>query len=55
MNSIYVVIENGECYPMAYTTYLSAVKAVKQKHKEYIESQIKDNMNLLIKKVYHFM
>jgi len=42
MNSIYVVIENGECYPIAYTTYISAVKAVKQKHKEYIESQIKE-------------
>ena len=42
MNSIYVVIENGECYPIAYTTYIDAVKAVKQKHKEYIESQIKE-------------
>ena len=42
MNSIYVVIENGECYPVAYTTYISAVKAIIQKHKEYIESQIKE-------------
>lgn len=42
MNSIYVVIENGECYPTVYTTYIDAVKAVKQKHKEYIESQIKE-------------
>ncbi len=31
---IYVVIENGEPYPVAYHTYHQAVAAVKAKHKE---------------------
>lgn len=42
MESFYVVVENGEAYPNAYKTYESAVKAVKAKHKEYIEEIIKE-------------
>ena len=42
MNPIYVVIENGECYPKAYITYNDAVKAVKEKHVTYIEERIKE-------------
>lgn len=42
MYSIYIIIENGEAYPTAYTKYESAVAAVKEKHKEYIEEQIKE-------------
>jgi len=42
MNPIYVVVENGECYPKAYITYDAAVKAVKEKHVEYIEERIKE-------------
>lgn len=42
MSFVYIVVENGEAYPMAYTTYLAAVKAVKEKHREYIEAQIRE-------------
>jgi hypothetical protein len=34
MNFIYTVIENGDPYLYAYTTYTQAVNAVKSKHKE---------------------
>lgn len=39
MGIIYVVIENGDPYPVAYTTYDQAVMAVKLKHKEYLEKE----------------
>ena len=42
MESIYIIIENGEPYPNAYHNYKSAVDAVKIKHKKYIEEQIKE-------------
>ena len=42
MDSTYVVIENGESYPVAYTTYKAAVCAVKEKHRELIEGQIRE-------------
>jgi hypothetical protein len=37
----YIVVENGEAYPDAYTTYAAAVAAVKEKHREHIEDHIK--------------
>jgi hypothetical protein len=40
--NIYIVIENGEPYPEAYKNYASAVKAVKEKHREYLEEQIRE-------------
>ncbi len=40
--NIYVIIENGELYTEAYKTYTSAVKAVKEKHREYLEEQIRE-------------
>lgn len=43
---LYVVIENGEVYLRLYKTYLEAVRAVKNKHKEYLEEQIKQLQNL---------
>ena len=42
MEYIYIVVENGEEYPDAYINYKSAVKAVKEKHREYIEERIKE-------------
>jgi hypothetical protein len=42
MNFVYIIIENGEPYPNAYTTYKSAVNQVKEKHREYLEEQIKE-------------
>lgn len=42
MEYIYIVVENGEAYPNAYKNYKSAVKVVKEKHKEYLEEQIKE-------------
>ena len=41
MSFVYIIVENGEAYPNAYAKYASAVDAVKAKHKEYIEEQIK--------------
>ena len=37
---IYVVIENGDPYPVAYMNYTAAVDAVKLKHKEAIEEEL---------------
>jgi len=42
MEYIYVIIENGDPYPMAFKSYKLAVESVKQKHKNYLEEQIKD-------------
>jgi len=42
MKSVYIIIENGDSYPTAYTTYMGAIFAVKEKHQLYIEEQIKD-------------
>lgn len=38
---IYVVVENGDPYGVAYTTYDAAVAAVKLKHKEAIEEELR--------------
>ena len=37
MESVYVVIENGVPYPVAYTTYKQALDAVKTKYKDDLE------------------
>ena len=42
MEFIYVVIENGEAYPAAYTNYAAAAAAAKEKHKELLEEYIKE-------------
>jgi hypothetical protein len=42
MEYIYIVVENGEAYPNAYKNYKSAADSVKEKHKEYLEEQIKE-------------
>jgi hypothetical protein len=39
--SIYIVIENGDPYPDAYLRYEEAVAAVKAKHKEAIDEELK--------------
>ena len=41
MQSIYVVVENGDPYPVAYITYNEAVDAVKLKHKETLDEDLK--------------
>jgi hypothetical protein len=38
---VYVVVENGDPYGVAYTTYAAAVAAVKLKHKEAIEEELR--------------
>jgi len=38
---IYVVIENGDPYPVAYMNYTAAIDAVKLNHKEEIEEELK--------------
>lgn len=39
MTSVYIVIENGDPYPIAYTSFASATAAVKEIHKGAIEEQ----------------
>jgi len=52
MEFVYVVVENGESYPAVYVTYAAAVSAVKRKHREIIEQQIKEVQFLdLIEKI----
>lgn len=38
---VYIVIENGDPYLVAYTTYAAAVAAVKLKHREAIEEELR--------------
>jgi hypothetical protein len=42
MEHIYILVENGEAYSNAYKNYKSAVNAVKEKHREYLQEQIKE-------------
>jgi hypothetical protein len=42
MEYVYVVNENGEVYPSVYKTYASAVKAVNDKHREYLLELIEE-------------
>jgi len=42
MNAVYLVIENGVPYPMAYRSFASAKATVIEKHKETIEWQIRE-------------
>lgn len=42
---VYAIVENGECYPSAYSSYKNAVSAVKEKHKELIEMRISELVN----------
>jgi hypothetical protein len=46
MNFVYIIVENGETYPNAYNTYKSALSQVKEKHKNYLEEQIKELYHL---------
>lgn len=40
MNAVYVVVENGEPYKVAYASFDSAAAAVKEKHREVLEAQL---------------
>lgn len=42
MEYIYIVVENGKPYSVSFKNYKSAVEAVKEKHKQYLEKQIKE-------------
>jgi hypothetical protein len=42
MDYVYVVVENGEAYPTAYTTYDLARAVVKAKHKEQINWELSE-------------
>lgn len=39
--NVYIVVENGDPYGVAYTTYAAAVAAVKLKHKEAIDEELR--------------
>lgn len=40
-NFVYIVVENGDPYPIAYKKYDDAVLAVKLKHKETLDEDLK--------------
>lgn len=42
MNAVYVIIENGEPYLIAYDSFESAVAIVKAKHKETTDEQLRE-------------
>ena len=42
MNSVYIIIENGEPYQTVYRLFSSAVAAVKEKYAEIINKEIKE-------------
>ena len=42
MNFVYVVVDCGEAFRIAFTTYDSALNAVKLKYKEELEKQSKE-------------
>jgi hypothetical protein len=46
MEPIYIIVENGVPYPFAYKTYADCIWAVKSKHFQYLEEQIKDLYHL---------
>lgn len=41
MNAVYVVIENGTPYPVAYSTFASALAVVIEKNKEDVEEALR--------------
>lgn len=42
MNHVYVVVENGEAYPLAYKMYKQAVSAAKLKNAELLDANRAD-------------
>jgi hypothetical protein len=42
MNAIYIVVENGQPYNIAFTTFDSAAAAVKEKHKDEYMEQLRE-------------
>jgi hypothetical protein len=42
MNAVYIVVENGEPYKIAYSSFASAAAAAKEKHKETVEEQMRE-------------
>ena len=42
MAAVYVVVENGEPYKVAYASFESAAAVVKEKHKEEIDAQLRE-------------
>jgi hypothetical protein len=43
METVYTVVENGDAYPFAFTTYKQAVNEVKRKHKETLDEDERSN------------
>jgi len=37
MQAVYIIVESGEAYDSAYTTFSAAVQAVKERHKETLD------------------
>jgi hypothetical protein len=46
VDHVYIIVQNGDAYPEAYTTYASAVCAVKIKNREILEHEIHEAQSL---------
>jgi hypothetical protein len=42
MDFIYVVVDNGEAYPAAYSTYVLAVNAIKTMYREVLDAETEE-------------
>jgi hypothetical protein len=42
MNAVYIVVENGVPYPIAYASFAQAAAAAKETHKETLKEQIRE-------------
>ena len=42
MNAVYIVVENGVPYPIAYASFAQAAASAKEIHKETLEEQIRE-------------
>ena len=42
MSAVYIIVENGEPYNLAYQTFESAVAAVKAKYKEVVDEELRE-------------
>lgn len=48
MNAVYVIVENGDPYPVAYASFESAAAVVKETHKRAVEEERMEVNNTLI-------
>jgi hypothetical protein len=56
MESVYVIVENGEVYPNAFTSHIAAIDAVKKKHDDWNEEgnvvDVEEQLNSNVTELY---